>query len=183
MPQKRSAVRLNLKAQDLEAHLNVQREGSEDDSLLRVQMQASPEQTTERRFVLVPGAALELQEDGVYRRHTLLGGQPRDGQWSFHHFGRIRQVGLVGGLAGHGESSHAEGSVNAPMNGQVVKVQKGVGDTVESGEVILILEAMKMENEVTAPRHGVLTELTVAAGDTVTPGQRLFCVEAAVETC
>jgi biotin carboxyl carrier protein len=65
------------------------------------------------------------------------------------------------------------------MNGQVVKLVKKVGDTVENGEIVLILEAMKMENEVSAPKSGVLTELKVEPGQTVSPGQLLFCVEAA----
>jgi biotin carboxyl carrier protein len=64
------------------------------------------------------------------------------------------------------------------MNGQVVKITKKVGEPVESGEIVLILEAMKMENEVSAPISGVLTELRVEPGQAVAPGQLLFCVEA-----
>ena len=64
------------------------------------------------------------------------------------------------------------------MNGQVVKVPVSLGDSVESGDIVLILEAMKMENEVTAPIAGKLVELSVAPGQTVSPGQPLFQIEA-----
>jgi biotin carboxyl carrier protein len=63
------------------------------------------------------------------------------------------------------------------MNGQVVKVPVQVGEQLESGSIVLILEAMKMENEVTAPIAGKLSSLNVAPGDTVNPGQTLFTIE------
>lgn len=71
----------------------------------------------------------------------------------------------------------AGGNVKAPMNGQVVKVLKQPGDEVQEGEVVLILEAMKMENEVESPVAGVLKSVGVSPGDTVEPGFELFMVE------
>lgn len=76
--------------------------------------------------------------------------------------------------ASKGSSS---GRVKAPMNGQVVKILKKVGDTVDSGEVVLTLEAMKMENEVAAPCAGVLSRLEVKPGQNVEPGSDLFLVK------
>ena len=58
------------------------------------------------------------------------------------------------------------GDVVAPMPGTVLKVNVNDGDTVASGDVILILEAMKMENEIVAPCAGKVT-LNVKAGETV----------------
>ena len=84
----------------------------------------------------------------------------------------------VGGVGGSVEGAQSEGAVLAPMNGQVVKIPLEVGDSVESGDIVLILEAMKMENEVTAPISGTLSELSVTSGQTVSPGQPLFLVEA-----
>lgn len=69
------------------------------------------------------------------------------------------------------------GSVSAPMNGQVVKVLRAAGDDVEKGDVILVLEAMKMENEVTTPVAGRLASVHVQPGVTVKPGHPLFEVE------
>lgn len=58
------------------------------------------------------------------------------------------------------------GDVVAPMPGTVLKVNVNNGDTVAEGDVILILEAMKMENEIVAPCAGKVT-LNVKAGETV----------------
>ena len=57
--------------------------------------------------------------------------------------------------------------LNAPMPGMIVKYEKEVGDRVEKGETVLILEAMKMENALPAPASGVIKAISVAAGDTV----------------
>lgn len=175
--QKRVAVRFYLKANGEEAELSVNK-GEDGESLTTI-LHLPEGGTRERRFVLSGGAAHELCEDGSFRRFGLLAGSPDPRRWSFFHSGRVRTVHPVGGVAGRVESLQSEGSVNAPMNGQVVKITKAVGDRVESGEVVLILEAMKMENEVTAPRAGVVSELRVEAGQTVGPGQLLFSVESA----
>jgi biotin carboxyl carrier protein len=69
------------------------------------------------------------------------------------------------------------GAVKAPMNGQVVKVLKQPGETVAAGEVILVLEAMKMENEVTSPIAGVLEFVSTSIGQAVAAGAPLFQVK------
>lgn len=62
--------------------------------------------------------------------------------------------------------------VNAPMPGKVLSVKANAGQAVKKGEVILILEAMKMENEIVAPQDGTVAS-TVAAGTTVEAGDVL----------
>ena len=57
--------------------------------------------------------------------------------------------------------------VVAPMPGAILSVSKNVGDSVASGEVIMILEAMKMENEIVAPVAGTIKQLLVQKGSTV----------------
>lgn len=74
----------------------------------------------------------------------------------------------------------SSGQVVAPMNGQVVNVLHGAGDAVAKGDVVLVLEAMKMENEVVAPIAGVLAAVLVGKGATVKSGDPLFTVESTV---
>ena len=73
-------------------------------------------------------------------------------------------------------ASGGSGDVIAPMPGTVLKVNVNNGDTVASGDVILILEAMKMENEIVAPCAGKVT-LKVTAGETVDTDALLAVVE------
>jgi acetyl-CoA/propionyl-CoA carboxylase biotin carboxyl carrier protein len=66
------------------------------------------------------------------------------------------------------------------MQGTVLAVEVAEGEEVRAGQVICIVEAMKMENEITAHRDGVITELSVAPGQPVTTGQ-VICVIAEPE--
>jgi acetyl-CoA/propionyl-CoA carboxylase biotin carboxyl carrier protein len=76
--------------------------------------------------------------------------------------------------AGEGNGA-ASNTVVSPMQGTVLFVKVAEGDVVEAGQVICIVEAMKMENEVTAHRAGTVSELAVAAGQPITTGQTI-CV-------
>ena len=60
--------------------------------------------------------------------------------------------------------------VNSPMPGKILSVKTSVGQAVKKGEVLMILEAMKMENEVVAPEDGTVASIDVAAGDSVEAG-------------
>ena len=71
----------------------------------------------------------------------------------------------------------SSGSVAAPMPGTILKVLKATGDSVKAGEVVLILEAMKMENEITAPVDGTIESLSLTEGSTVAGGDLLFDVK------
>lgn len=64
----------------------------------------------------------------------------------------------------------------APMPGQIVSVLKKEGDIVKTGDVVLIMEAMKMENEIVATRSGMITKVFVSKGTTVTTGDPLVTV-------
>ena len=63
--------------------------------------------------------------------------------------------------------------VASPMPGKILDVKANVGDAVKKGQVILILEAMKMENEVVAPEDGTVASTDVASGATVEAGDTL----------
>lgn len=66
--------------------------------------------------------------------------------------------------------------VTAPMPGTIVKVSVSVGDTVEKGKGLVVLEAMKMENEITAPASGKVTAVNVNKGDKVNAGDLLVSI-------
>ena len=65
----------------------------------------------------------------------------------------------------------------APMPGMIVKYEKKVGDTVNEGETVVILEAMKMENALAAPASGTIKTINYASGDSVAKGDVLCVVE------
>ena len=73
------------------------------------------------------------------------------------------------------KASGSEGAVkvNAPMPGKILDVKVTVGQAVSKGDVLLVLEAMKMENEIVAPSDGTVAGINVASGSTVEAGDIL----------
>ena len=72
---------------------------------------------------------------------------------------------------------HHHMNVKAPMPGLILKVRKKVGEQVELGESVIILEAMKMENDLKSPASGIITELKVTEGMPVEKNTLLFSIE------
>ena len=68
-------------------------------------------------------------------------------------------------------------TINAPMPGNIVNVLVKAGDQVTKGQVLLILEAMKMENEIMSPRDGVIAGVHVNKGDSVDSGKLLVSIQ------
>ena len=64
-------------------------------------------------------------------------------------------------------------AVTAPMPRKILGVKASAGQAVKRGQVLLILEAMKMENEIVAPQDGTVATINVAVGDSVEPGATL----------
>jgi biotin carboxyl carrier protein len=81
-----------------------------------------------------------------------------------------------GSTAGKVSVGEGEEGVSAPVPGKVVNVLVAVGDMVEEGQALLVLEAMKMENELRAPRRGKVSRLLVAKGDMAEKGQLLVVI-------
>lgn len=69
------------------------------------------------------------------------------------------------------------GAVKSPMPGIIGAIMKAVGDTVESGETIMLLEAMKLENDIMAPKNGVICKINVSKGQSVNTGELLAEIE------
>lgn len=70
-----------------------------------------------------------------------------------------------------------ETAATAPMPGTILDIKVAEGDNVTDGQVILILEAMKMENEIQAPRAGVISSIAVSTGASVNAGQVLATIK------
>jgi acetyl-CoA/propionyl-CoA carboxylase biotin carboxyl carrier protein len=99
----------------------------------------------------------EVSDDGL-PRPTSTAAKPR----RQHH----------AGVLGSGSST-----VSVPMQGTIVKVSVSVGQQVEAGDTVMILEAMKMENSVNAERAGVVKSISVATGDSVSAGDVVAVIE------
>lgn len=68
-------------------------------------------------------------------------------------------------------------NVTAPLPGNINEIKVAVGDQVNAGDVLVILEAMKMENEITAPVAGLIKELLVKKGQVVQSGELLIVIK------
>ncbi len=68
-------------------------------------------------------------------------------------------------------------AVEAPMPGNILKVNVSVGQSVGQGDVLVVLEAMKMENEIMAPRAGTVAQVLVSKGSTVDTGAVLVVLK------
>jgi acetyl-CoA/propionyl-CoA carboxylase biotin carboxyl carrier protein len=75
----------------------------------------------------------------------------------------------------HGE--HVHSVIAAPMQGTILRILVEPGQEIEAGDVVCILEAMKMENAIPAPREGVVSELPIRQGQVVQPGQTLAVID------
>ncbi|MDP8236175.1 MAG: biotin/lipoyl-containing protein [Candidatus Erginobacter occultus] len=69
------------------------------------------------------------------------------------------------------------GNVTSPMPGTILAIKVKVGDTIAQGEILLILEAMKMENEIPAPVAGKIASIAVEKGAVVSSGDPLLVIE------
>ncbi|NPV53609.1 MAG: biotin/lipoyl-binding protein [Firmicutes bacterium] len=75
---------------------------------------------------------------------------------------------------GHAPNSK---TITAPLGGTILKVNVKEGDRVKAGQIVLTLEALKLENEIAAPADGVVREIVVSSGNTVEIGQTLMVIE------
>ena len=69
-------------------------------------------------------------------------------------------------------------AVSAPMPGKILAVKAKEGDSVKAGDVLLVLEAMKMENDIVAPQDGVVASINGKVGDSVESGAELASLNA-----
>ena len=88
------------------------------------------------------------------------------------------QISVLDALAHAGDTQAEGGRLTAPMPGKVVSFAVQVGDSVQRGQVLAVMEAMKMEHTIAAPTDGVVTELLYAPGDQLAEGAELLRLSA-----
>ena len=121
------------------------------------------------------GERLLHKQDGLLSSHQLL----RRGPALFIEWqGELREVRKVDPIA-EAEASHShQGGLTAPMNGSIVRVLVEVGQAVEAGTALVVLEAMKMEHSIRAPHAGIVKALYCSEGELVSEGNALVELEA-----
>ncbi|MGI9091961.1 MAG: acetyl/propionyl/methylcrotonyl-CoA carboxylase subunit alpha [Mycobacteriales bacterium] len=120
----------------------------------------TPDEPAARAAVVVEvgGRRLEVVLPAEFRASAPAGGNGRPGS------ARKRSGGRHSGPAGGGDT------LTSPMQGTIVKVAVGDGDTVSEGDLVVVLEAMKMEQPLSAHKSGTIKGLSVSAGDVVSSG-------------
>jgi len=149
------------------------------------------------------GAKVLADVDG--RKYELETSEPEPGIFLFKHEGRIYEAAVTSAVAAGGEThvrigrhefnlrlidpkrlrssgpgaDHADGpaEIKTAMPGKVVRVLISVGDEVEKGDGVIVVEAMKMQNELKAPKSGVVKEVRAQEGATVAAGDILATIE------
>ncbi len=95
--------------------------------------------------------------------------------WWVHHNGHTSKVDVVerGAVSTFANS----GGLTSPMPGKILSVMASVGEPVDEGQTLLILEAMKMENRICSPVNGVVSAIHYEVGDQVNQGEVLIAIE------
>jgi 3-methylcrotonyl-CoA carboxylase alpha subunit len=117
------------------------------------------------------GQAMDLQFAGQRQRVQVY----RNGEMAHVFLSQgATQIRVLDTLAHAGEAPAEGGRLTAPMPGKVVSFAVQAGDKVSKGQVLAVMEAMKMEHTIAAPADGVVAELLYAPGDQVAEGAELL---------
>ena len=142
---------------------NLRLVASADDDPADTTDAGAPPEPTRARVVGWQAPTLTVELDGVIQAHRVFveGGRcfihDIDGAWALDAVPRFPEPG----------AEAVAGGCTAPMPGRVIRVAVQTGDAVAAGDVLVILEAMKMEHPVCAPRDGQIAQVLVEAGDQV----------------
>lgn len=120
--------------------------------------------------LLVDGKSYEARWEGGTDEASIVVGQEKFNV-------QVRDPRSLRSRAQRDGGTHGPRKITAPMPGKVVRIVAPVGSEVESGQAVLVIEAMKMQNELKAPKKGRVSKLNVAEGAAVEAGQNLAEVE------
>lgn len=143
------------------------------------------------------GSRISATVDG--REYELEASEPEAGVYLLKYDNRVFEVyvspdGMVN-VGGHqlevkisdpkrlrgarGDAEHGDGTaeIKTAMPGKIVRILVAVGDEVEKGDGVIVVEAMKMQNEMKAPKAGIVKQINVKEGDTVNAGDILAVIE------
>lgn len=121
-------------------------------------------------------ATIEVQLD--QQRHTGSAAFEADKLHIFFNGATYVFGTLIPGMYGEDSSDSHQGGLTAPMPGKIISIDVQIGDTVTSGDRLMVMEAMKMEHTIHAPISGTVSELFFAVGDQVNDGAELIAITA-----
>ena len=168
-------MRLNAEVEGEKVSVEVRREGG------RVFAEVGGRRYELEARAVGEGEYLVVRDGRVYDCRVSAEGGGR-GAYEVSAHGRVYGVRLTdpkhlrGAGVAHG-SDAGRAQVTAPMPGKVVRVLVEVGQQVEAGQGVVVVEAMKMQNELKSPKGGTVAELRAEAGATVHAGDVLAIIE------
>ncbi|OYT96906.1 MAG: 3-methylcrotonyl-CoA carboxylase [Pseudomonas sp. PGPPP3] len=121
------------------------------------------------------GRWLTLELDGIRRRIAYQ--QQGEQLWLYGHYGNLELLDVTHEPAG-GQNAASRGAVKAPMDGAIVDVLVSEGERVSKGQLLVVLEAMKMEHPMKAGVDGTVRRIGISKGDQVKNRQLLVEIEA-----
>lgn len=117
-----------------------------------------------------PGELLARDGDRIAQVFAVSAG---DKTWVFHD-GRVHELAAEGVVR---RGAHAQGALTAPMPATIIEIKVAAGDVVKKGDILIVLEAMKMELPVRAPGDGRVKAIHCRPGDLVQPETSLIDLE------
>jgi 3-methylcrotonyl-CoA carboxylase alpha subunit len=117
-----------------------------------------------------PGEYVATRGERIERVFAVVAGETT---WVFHD-GRVYEIASQNGTGTRRRGPHHHGSLTAPMPATVVTINVQPGDEVKRGDILIVLEAMKMELPVRAPGDGTVEAIHCRAGELVQPGVSLI---------
>jgi len=120
--------------------------------------------------ILIDGRSYEVRQENLAGESVIVIGRERFAT-------NVRDPRSLASRRHVDDASHGVRKITAPMPGKVVRILASPGTPVESGQAVLVIEAMKMQNELKSPKKGTVKKINISEGSAVEAGQALAEVE------